>query len=343
MIELGTGEPGASGTGRGQLHVDVDDALDAIDAGHRVVLALEASTPADVTAVVRCVAVLTASGGRDSHAAVVTRAEGIPSVLAVQGLRIEIDHILLGDHRVDVGEELIVDGAAGRVARPDPVDPLPSAPMNEDGDDGPIGLDEAYAVETPDDNRRLYAQWATTYESGFIEAKRYEYHERVAEAFVAGPRPDGPTLDVGCGTGVVGEALRALGVGRIDGVDISAEMLGQAAGKDIYTELLEADLTVGMDVADDTYAGITSAGTFTHGHLPPEPLGELIRVAMRGARCAIGINTAHWAEHGFQAYLDGAVADGRIDPYDVTVVKVYEGSDPDNPDDMSTLVCFTVR
>ena len=98
-----------------------------------------------------------------------------------------------------------------------------------------------------------------------------------------------------------------------------------------------------MAVADDTYAGITSAGAFTHGHLPPEPLGELIRVAMPGARCAIGVNVAHWSELGFEAYLDAAVADGRIEPYQVTVVKVYEGSDPDNPDDMSNVVSFTVR
>ena len=212
-----------------------------------------------------------------------------------------------------------------------------------DETDDALGLEEAYAVETPDDNRRLYAKWATTYESGFIGTKRYEYHERVAEVCVARERPVGPTLDVGCGTGIVGEALRARGVDRIDGVDISAAMLEQAAAKDVYTDLIEADLTVGMAVADDTYAGITSAGTFTHGHLPPEPLGELIRVAMPGARCAIGINAAHWSDHGFEAYLDQAVVDGRIGPYDIAVVKVYEGSDPANPDDMSNVVSFTVR
>jgi len=210
------------------------------------------------------------------------------------------------------------------------------------GSEDPLGLDEAYAVETPDDNRQLYAKWAQTYESGFIVAKGYEYHERVADVFVAQERPEGATLDVGCGTGIVGEALRERGVDQIDGVDISTEMLEQAAGKGIYTALIEADLTQGMDVADDTYAGITSAGTFTHGHLPPEPLGELIRVAMPGARCAIGVNGAHFAEMGFAAWLDAAVADGRISPYGITVAKVYESSDPDNADDMSHIISFEV-
>ncbi|MEM9464224.1 MAG: methyltransferase domain-containing protein [Actinomycetota bacterium] len=211
------------------------------------------------------------------------------------------------------------------------------------GDDQPLGLDEAYAVETPDDNRRLYARWASTYESGFVAAKAYEYHLHVADALVAGPRPDGPVLDVGCGTGVVGVALHERSVATIDGVDISAEMLAQAATKGAYRNLIEADLTVGMAIEDDTYAGVTSAGTFTHGHLPPGPLAEVIRVARPGARCAIGVNAAHFEEHAFGPWLDGAVADGRIGPYEIRVVKVYGDSDPDHPDDMSNLIVFTVR
>ncbi len=36
-------------------------------------------------------------------------------------------------------------------------------------DDKALGLDEAYSVKTPEDNRRLYAKWAATYESSFVE------------------------------------------------------------------------------------------------------------------------------------------------------------------------------
>ncbi len=344
MTALATGQPGTPGVGRGRLHINSDEALDAIGAGVKVVLVLTASTTADVAAMIGSAAVVAASGGRESHAAVVTRSAGVPSVLEVGDLVIARGQIILGGQLVAVGEELIVDGSTGTIDRPPTTEPLSGSAGNRsrDGVDDALGLDEAYAVETPDDNRRLYAKWADTYESGFIETKGYQYHERVAEIFVANERPDGPTLDVGCGTGIVGAALRAQGVGRVDGVDISAEMLKQAAAKDIYSDLIEADLTAGMSVANNTYAGVVSAGTFTHGHLPPEPLGELIRVARPGARCAIGVNAAHWSEHGFEAYLDRAVADGRISPYDITVVKVYEGSDPDNPDDMSNVVSFTV-
>ena len=47
----------------------------------------------------------------------------------------------------------------------------------------PFGLADAYAVETPDDNRGLYARWASTYESGFIADNGYMYHLGVAGAF----------------------------------------------------------------------------------------------------------------------------------------------------------------
>ncbi|MEO0492642.1 MAG: PEP-utilizing enzyme [Actinomycetota bacterium] len=115
---IADGQPASAGVGRGRVHVDVDDALDAVDRGEPVVLVLETSAPSDMTAMVRSAAVLTVLGGRESHAAVVARGAGVPAVLAVQGLHIADDHIRLGDHRVDVGDELVVDGTTGRIARP---------------------------------------------------------------------------------------------------------------------------------------------------------------------------------------------------------------------------------
>ena len=98
------------------------------------------------------------------------------------------------------------------------------------GDD--LDLSEAYAVETPDDNRDLYARWASTYESGFIARHEYVYHQGVAAVFAEAAGPDDvPVLDVGCGTGLVGVALRALGVDAIDGLDLSPEMLDEARTK----------------------------------------------------------------------------------------------------------------
>ena len=103
--------------------------------------------------------------------------------------------------------------------------------MHDHDDDGP-GLDAAYSLESPDDNRRLYAKWAASYDSDFIEANGYVYHENVVAIFLgAGGSAGWAVLDVGCGTGIVGVALGDMGETVVDGVDISPEMLDQARTK----------------------------------------------------------------------------------------------------------------
>jgi len=52
----------------------------------------------------------------------------------------------------------------------------------------------------------------------------------------------GPVLDLGCGTGLVALALSDLPLGPFTGVDISSGMLEQAAAKELYEELRNADL-----------------------------------------------------------------------------------------------------
>ena len=121
--------------------------------------------------------------------------------------------------------------------------------------DGDFDLADAYAVETPDDNRDLYARWAATYESAFIADNGYVYHLGVVGSFVdTASDEDDPVLDVGCGTGLVGVALRATGPWTVDGLDLSTEMLGEARvkvageGDPVYRHLHEGDLTATLNI-----------------------------------------------------------------------------------------------
>ena len=208
-----------------------------------------------------------------------------------------------------------------------------------------LGLADAYSVRTPDDNRALYRDWATTYETDFAEARGYVYHEGVARLFATAEpaRPDGAVLDVGCGTGVVGVALRELGVETIDGIDISPEMLSEAAKKGIYRSLTEADLTLPIDLADGTYAGVISVGTFTHGHLGPEPLRELVRIVAPGGVLAIGINAEHYASAGFERLLGELTASGAITEPVLHQVRIYEAADDEWADDLAHVALCSRR
>ena len=52
----------------------------------------------------------------------------------------------------------------------------------------------------------------------------------------------GRAADLGCGTGRTGQWLRAQGVGAIDGIDLTPEMLEVARGKGVFEELHVADV-----------------------------------------------------------------------------------------------------
>ena len=212
----------------------------------------------------------------------------------------------------------------------------------------PIGLKEAYSVESPDDNRALYAKWADTYESEFTVPRRYVYDRNAAELLCQGFSDSGPVLDVGCGTGLVGEQLRRRGIAVVDGLDLSSQMLAKARsktaadGSPVYRHLVEADLTGPIDIASDTYAGIVSAGTFTHGHVGPDGIAELLRAARPGAHCVIGVNASVFETNGFKDRFDRYAADGAIDGLEVQLHPVYEGADGSEPNHMAQIAVFTV-
>ncbi|MEJ2171772.1 MAG: methyltransferase domain-containing protein [Woeseiaceae bacterium] len=193
-----------------------------------------------------------------------------------------------------------------------------------------FSVDDAYSVETPDDNIRLYADWADSYDSDFVSQQGYIYHLRVADLLVQHrANISGAVLDVGCGTGIVGLALRDGGFSQVDGIDISPQMLEQSRrkvcgdGTTVYRNLIQADLTQPLDIPDNQYAALISSGTFTHGHLGPDSLDELWRVAAPGAVCVIGINASHYESLGFDEKLLADVASGKITDPTIIEVDIY--------------------
>ena len=159
-------------------------------------------------------------------------------------------------------------------------------------------LEGAYALETPEDNLRLYADWAETYDKDFSEAHSYISPQVVAEQYVS-EGGGSNVLDVGAGTGLLGEELIRRGVTDVDATDISAEMLAVAKGKDVYRDLFVGDLTDRLAVADETYDGIVSSGTFTNGHVGPDAFDELLRITKAGGLFVLSINSQHFEAKGF--------------------------------------------
>ena len=154
-------------------------------------------------------------------------------------------------------------------------------------------LADAYALDSPDDARRLYAEWAETYDDGFAVDMDFHLPRKVAEEF-ARAEGAGPVLDFGCGTGLCGAGLADLGIGPIDGVDLSPEMLAVAARKKVYRRLVEGNILDGLELPSGSYSGVTSSGTFTNGHVGPDAIDVLLRFAAPGALFSLSINARHY-------------------------------------------------
>lgn len=141
-----------------------------------------------------------------------------------------------------------------------------------------VSLAEAFREKSPDEARQLYDDWATSYERDNL-SKGYRT-PWMAAAYAARHLKEGagPILDVGCGTGLVGEALSVLGYGPITGSDLSPEMLGVARSRGAYADLDIQDLGLPLPYPDHHFAAFTCIGSYGPGHAPPSSLRELVRV-----------------------------------------------------------------
>ncbi len=199
-------------------------------------------------------------------------------------------------------------------------------------------LDEVYNLQTPADAVRRYDTWADDYDTDFAQARGYVYPREVARVFLseAGSETD-PVLDVGAGTGLVAEHLVSH---TVDAIDISTEMLRVAKEKGLYRNRIHADLTGPLDIADATYGALISAGTFTHGHVGPVCLPELMRIARPGALFALGVNGGVFDAAGFGSAFADLVADSMITPVDFRRISFYENADHEHAEDTGLVAVF---
>lgn len=203
-----------------------------------------------------------------------------------------------------------------------------------------LGLDASYSAASATDNRKVYREWAASYDEDFASRYGYQFPELIAQAFID-LGGSGPLLDAGCGTGLVAEHLPESMV--VDGVDFSPDMLEIAERKNRYRTLLEADLTKPLALEDGTYAGLTCAGTFTQGHVGPDALGELLRVLRSGAICAISGKPPFYESAGFPETLASLTTAKEITPPVIREERVYraDATPPEgHENDMAYLITF---
>jgi predicted TPR repeat methyltransferase len=174
-------------------------------------------------------------------------------------------------------------------------------------------LDSVYSAASPQALSKAYADWAATYD-GETSALGYLLPFLIA-AWVTRHVPvgQGPLLDAGCGTGLTGPQLKALGYRDIAGLDLSDEMLRIAAGRDSYNELKQATLGERLPWPDGHFRAFFSTGVFTIGHAPAAGLRDLVRITGKGGHAIFTVRDQVF-DSGFQAMFDELERAGKWRP-----------------------------
>lgn len=176
------------------------------------------------------------------------------------------------------------------------------------------GLEQVYAARTPEALAAAYAAWSNVYDTE-TAASGYCLPFLIT-AWLARhvPAGAGPILDAGCGTGLSGPYLAALGYPDLEGLDFSDEMLAFAKDRGGYRSLTKARLGDALPWPDNHFAAFLSTGVFTEGHAPASGLVELVRITRPGGHAVFTVRDSILASGGFRTMFDGIRAGGGWTP-----------------------------
>jgi pyruvate,orthophosphate dikinase len=111
------GLPASPGAASGHAVFDADRAEQQGHVGQRVILVREETKPEDIHGFFASQGILTARGGKTSHAAVVARGMGKPCVAGAEGIHVDVRmrKAFVGGQTISEGDLITIDGTTGDV------------------------------------------------------------------------------------------------------------------------------------------------------------------------------------------------------------------------------------
>lgn len=135
-----------------------------------------------------------------------------------------------------------------------------------------------------EDKKKLeehYNSWAASYDTDLLDEMGYIVPQ-IALSFLEGKiNKQARILDIGAGTGIVGQLLHAKGYYQLDALDFSEGILAEAKLKKNYQSYFLQTLGEPLDIPTNSYDLIIGVGTFGPTHAPATAFSELIRITKK--------------------------------------------------------------
>lgn len=140
-------------------------------------------------------------------------------------------------------------------------------------------LNEVYALQSQQETIELYQNWSSTYEKE-LATNGYVTPSRCASAFAEVVIDKSKKImDIGCGTGLSGEAFAEVGFDNIDGSDFSPQMLKIAESKGIYSKLILTQSESPINFNEKIYTHSAAVGVFSPLHAAPNMVEKMLNIA----------------------------------------------------------------
>ena len=188
----------------------------------------------------------------------------------------------------------------------------------------------------------LFDQYAPQFEHSLVDRLGYRVPEML-DALVSEEMArlgiDGfaRALDLGCGTGLMGQHLRGK-TAYLEGIDVSAAMIAETARKGIYDSLQKAELVAALNTRRADADLVTAADVFIYcGALPPV-LAALVPALKPGGLVAFSLEAHDGPEplflrpslryaHGLDATRDALVVAGlEVLRFETAVLRFDRGA-----------------
>jgi len=172
-------------------------------------------------------------------------------------------------------------------------------------------LKKAYKLKGGAHTKSFYKDWAASYEQE-IKDNGYATPYRCAAALAACQTDKSvAVLDLGCGTGLSGEALKAAGFATLDGTDFSQEMLTYAQGKQgLYRSLKLGNLDNPLPAEPGVYGAAAAVGVFSPGHATAEMIGKVMDLLTAGGCFVFSLNDNALKDPSYETEIAGLQSQG---------------------------------